>query len=84
VLEAFASRKPDWEPGSRYEYHAESAIGCWRRSSSAVWDGLCDFSVSVLDPMGLGELFVGLPPQPTPRRRYPVRRRDALPGGWGW
>lgn len=87
LLDAFASWKLDWEPGSRYEYHAESAHWVlaeviFRRTGTDYREFLRS---RVLDPMGLTELFVGLPPQFDARVadiQY-VGEMIEPPGGWG-
>lgn len=86
-LEAFARWRLNWEPGSRFEYHATSAH--WvlaeviERRTGAEYRAFV--RERILDPMGLDELFVGLPDA------YNARVADVLhvtppvepPGGWG-
>jgi len=87
LLEAFSSWRLTWEPGSRFEYHATSAH--WvlaeiieRRAGS---DYRAFIRERVTGPMGLDELFVGLPEEYDSRVadvRY-VGEAVEPPGGWG-
>jgi CubicO group peptidase (beta-lactamase class C family) len=87
LLQAFASWRLTWEPGSRFEYHATSAH--WvlaevieRRTGS---DYRSFIRERVTGPMGLDELFVGLPEEYDSRVadvRY-VAEAVEPPGGWG-
>lgn len=87
LLEAFASWRLTWEPGSRYEYHATSAHWVlveliYRRAGV---DYRSFIRERVTGPMGLDELFVGLPPAYEARVaevRY-VGEAVEPPGGWG-
>ncbi len=63
MLEAFANWRLTWEPSSRFEYHASSAY--WvlseiiqRRTGKDFRDFIRE---RVTGPMGLDELFVGMP-----------------------
>jgi CubicO group peptidase (beta-lactamase class C family) len=86
-LEAFTQWRLTWEPGSRFEYHATSAH--WvlaeiieRRTGQEFRSLLRE---RVLHPMGLDELFVGLPPEQDGRVadvRY-VGEIVEPPDGWG-
>ncbi|OGO50830.1 MAG: hypothetical protein A2148_03960 [Chloroflexi bacterium RBG_16_68_14] len=86
-LEAFSDWRLDWEPDSRFEYHATSAH--WvlaeiieRRTSTDFRDFIRE---RITGPMGLDELFVGLPPEQDGRVaqvRYVVEPEEP-PGGWG-
>lgn len=87
LLEAFSTWRLTWEPGSRFEYHATSAH--WvlaeiieRRTGS---DYRAFIRERVTRPMGLDELFVGLPEEYDNRVadvRY-VGEAVEPPGGWG-
>ena len=86
-LEAFASWRLMWEPDSKFEYHATSAH--WvlaeiiqRRTGSDFRDVIRD---RVTGPMGLSELFVGLPPELNDRVAEVRHMIDpvAPPGGFG-
>jgi len=86
-LEAFARWRLNWEPGSRFEYHASSAH--WvlaeiieRRTGL---DHRAYTRERVTGPMRLDELFVGLPPEHDARVaevRY-VTEPVEPPGGYG-
>jgi CubicO group peptidase (beta-lactamase class C family) len=86
-VEAFAHWRFNWEPGSRYEYHATSAH--WvlaeiidRRTGT---DYRAFIRQQVTGPLGLDELFIGLP------AAHDARVADVCyvgepvepPGGWG-
>jgi CubicO group peptidase (beta-lactamase class C family) len=62
-LERFASWRTNWEPGTRFEYHATSAH--WVLAElieRATGEDFRDFlRARVLDPLGLGGLQVGVP-----------------------
>jgi CubicO group peptidase (beta-lactamase class C family) len=88
-LAAFAKWRLGWEPGSRFEYHITSAH--WvlaeiiqRRTGKDYRDFIRE---RLTAPMGLGELFVGAPPEVDDRvadfqlvtNGEPV----APPEGWG-
>ena len=86
-LEAFARWRLTWEPGSRFEYHATSAH--WVLAEVIQRKTGKDFRdfirTRVTGPMGLDELFVGLPEQHDARVaevRY-VGEIIEPPGGWG-
>jgi CubicO group peptidase (beta-lactamase class C family) len=86
-VEAFSRWRLTWEPGSRFEYHATSAH--WvlaeiieRRTGRDFRDFVRE---RVTGPMGLNELFVGLPDDFQERVadiRY-VGEVIEPPGGWG-
>jgi CubicO group peptidase (beta-lactamase class C family) len=68
-LEAFASWRLDWEPGSRFAYHLLSAHFViaeiiQRRTGM---DHCTFIRERMATPMGLDELFVGAPPEVDPR-----------------
>jgi CubicO group peptidase (beta-lactamase class C family) len=86
-LEAFANWRLNWEPGSRYEYHPTSAH--WvlveiidRRSGMDYREFI---RRQVTGPLGLDELFLGLPD--THQARVAdicyVGEPVEPPGGWG-
>ena len=86
-LEAFASWRLTWEPDSKFEYHATSAH--WvlveiiqRRTGSDYRDVIRE---RVTGPMGLEELFVGLPPEFNDRVAEVRHMNDPVtpPGGFG-
>jgi CubicO group peptidase (beta-lactamase class C family) len=86
-LARFASWRLNWEPGSRFEYHATSAhwvlaeiIG--RRTAKDFRQYLRD---RILDPMGLDDLFVGLPAAENARVADVVHMEPPVPppGGYG-
>jgi CubicO group peptidase (beta-lactamase class C family) len=86
-LEAFSRWRLNWEPGSRFEYHATSAH--WVLAEIIYRRGGLDYRAFVRErltgPMGLDELFVGLPPAHDGRVaevRY-VGEPLEPPGGWG-
>jgi CubicO group peptidase (beta-lactamase class C family) len=84
---AFAQWQLEWEPGSRFEYHAASAH--WvlaeviERRTGTEWRTY--IRRRILDPMGLDQLYIGLP------QHLDGRVADVLhvtpptppPGGWG-
>ena len=87
LLEAFARWRLNWEPGTRYEYHPTSAH--WvlseiiqRRTGMGFRDFIRE---RVTGPMGLDELFVGMPEAHDSRVaeiRW-VGEPVEPPGGWG-
>lgn len=87
LLEAFANWRLTWEPGSRFEYHASSAHWVlaeiiYRRTGKDFRDFVRE---RVTGPMGLDELFVGMPPEYDDRFaqiRY-VGEIVEPPGGFG-
>ena len=85
-LAAFSRWRLNWEPGSQFQYHATSAH--WvlveiieRRPESNIIASCATAS----DPMGLDELYVGLPRDLNARVAdvLHVGRPRAPPGGWG-
>ncbi|HET8943952.1 MAG TPA: serine hydrolase domain-containing protein, partial [Dehalococcoidia bacterium] len=87
LLEAFGRWRLNWEPGTQYEYHATSAHWVlaeiiFRRTGKDFKEMIRE---RVTGPMGLDELFVGLPEE------YDARAADVgffgeitePPGGWG-
>ena len=87
LLEAFTRWRLNWEPGSRFEYHPTSAH--WVLAEIIQRRTGVDHRTFIRDhitgPMGLDELFVGLPPRYDARVaeiRY-VTEPVEPPGGWG-
>lgn len=86
-LQRFAQWRLNWEPGSRFEYHATSAH--WVLAEIIERRTGEDFRRYVrqrlLDPMGLETLFVGLPPKMNERVAdvVHVTPPEPPPGGWG-
>lgn len=86
-LQAFAKWRLNWEPGSKFEYHATSAH--WvlveiieRRSGMEYKQYLRE---RVIEPMGLHDLYIGLPEELN-ARVADVRHMvppEPPPGGWG-
>ncbi len=86
-LEAFSKWRLNWEPGSRYEYHPTS--GHWvlaevidRRTGMDYRDFIRQ---RVTGPLGLKELFIGLPKEHDCRVAELRQMTPPLPppGGWG-
>jgi CubicO group peptidase (beta-lactamase class C family) len=87
LLDAFQRWRLNWEPGTRFEYHPTSAhwvlaeiVG--RRSGKDFREFIRG---RVTGPMGLDELYVGLPEEQDPRVaeiRW-VGEPVPPPGGWG-
>ena len=63
LLEAFSKWKLEWKPDSQFEYHATSAH--WVLSEIIYRRGGADYRAfvreNILAPMGLDELFLGVP-----------------------
>ncbi|MGE3077394.1 MAG: serine hydrolase domain-containing protein [Dehalococcoidia bacterium] len=86
-LSRFAQWRLNWEPGSRFEYHATSAH--WvlaelieRRTGK---DYRAYVRERILDPMGLSDFYIGLPAEEN-KRVADVRHvvpPTPPPGGWG-
>jgi len=87
LLEAFGRWRLNWEPGTRYEYHPTSAH--WVLSEIINRRTGVDFREfirkRVTEPMGLNELFAGLPPEHDARVAEVRWVSEAVepPGGWG-
>ena len=86
-LEAFADWQLTWEPDSRFEYHATSAhwvlVELIERRAGVEYRTF--IRERITGPMGLNELFIGLPPEQNGRVaevRYVVEPVEP-PGGWG-
>lgn len=87
LLEAFSRWHLNWEPGTQYEYHATSAH--WVLSEIILRRTGEDYRTFIREritgPMGLDELFVGMP------EKYDSRFAEVgyygeitePPGGWG-
>lgn len=87
LLDAFGKWRLNWEPGMRYEYHATSAHWVlseiiYRRTG---WEYRDAVRERVTGPMGLDELFVGLPEEYDARAAEVGYFGDIVepPGGWG-
>lgn len=87
LLEAFSRWRLNWEPDGRYEYHPTSAHWVlseiiFRRTGVDFRDFIRE---RVTGPMGLEELFVGLPPEYDSRVAEVRWVSEAVepPGGWG-
>jgi CubicO group peptidase (beta-lactamase class C family) len=86
-LQRFAQWRLNWEPGSRFEYHATAAHWVLAEIIERRTDQ--DFRQYIrerlLDPMGLDDLYVGLPPGMNQRVAdvVYVTPPEAPPGGWG-
>jgi CubicO group peptidase (beta-lactamase class C family) len=87
LLEAFGRWRLNWEPGTRYEYHPTAAH--WVLSEIINRRTSVDFREFIRErvtgPIGLDELFVGLPPQHDARVAEVRWVSEAVepPGGWG-
>jgi CubicO group peptidase (beta-lactamase class C family) len=87
LLEAFARWRLDWEPDSRYEYHAASAH--WVLTEIVYRRTGIDYHTfiheRVTGPMGLDEFFLGLPPEQDKRVTEVCFVGEPVepPGGWG-
>ncbi|MGI8925371.1 MAG: serine hydrolase domain-containing protein [Tepidiformaceae bacterium] len=86
-LQRFSEWRLNWEPGSRFEYHATSAH--WVLAEIIERRTGVEFRryirERILDPMGLSELYVGLP-ESEDGRVADVRwigEPEPPPGGWG-
>lgn len=85
--EAFARWRLNWEPGSRFEYHASSAhwvlVEIIERRTGVEYRTF--LRQRILDPIGLDDLYVGLPEALNDRVAdllYVVPPAPP-PGGWG-
>lgn len=86
-LDAFARWRLTWEPGTRYEYHATSAhwvlVEIIEQRTGVEYHRF--LRERMFDPMGLSDLYVGLPVDQNARVAdvaY-VRPPTPPPGGWG-
>jgi CubicO group peptidase (beta-lactamase class C family) len=86
-LEAFARWRLNWEPGTRFEYHATSAhwvlVEIIERRTGVEYKRY--LRQRILDPMGLEQLYVGLPDELNERVAdvLHVVPPTPPPGGWG-
>ncbi|MCH8025818.1 MAG: beta-lactamase family protein [Chloroflexi bacterium] len=87
LLEAFSNWRLTFEPGSRFEYHATSAH--WLLSEIILRRSGVDYKTFIhdrlIEPMGLDELFIGLPDEQAGRAAEIRYQSEAVepPGGWG-
>ncbi|MDZ4277619.1 MAG: serine hydrolase domain-containing protein [Dehalococcoidia bacterium] len=87
LLEAFSRWRLNWEPGSRFEYHATSAH--WVLAEIIYRRTGLDYKTFIRDritgPMGLDELFIGLPDEYNDRVADVTHVAPPVepPGGWG-
>lgn len=87
LIEAMARWRLNWPVDSRYEYHPTSMH--WVLSEIIHRRAGVEFRAFIrerlLAPMGLGELFIGCPPEQQHRIADVVYTHDpvAPPGGWG-
>jgi CubicO group peptidase (beta-lactamase class C family) len=87
LLEAFSRWRLNWEPDTNWQYHATSAH--WVLSEIIFRRTGIDYKTFIREritgPMGLGELFVGLPPEQQDRFAEVAWVSDPVepPGGWG-
>jgi CubicO group peptidase (beta-lactamase class C family) len=85
-LEAFAQWRLTWEPGTRFEYHPTAAH--WVLAEVIERRSGMDFRAyirqRILEPMGLSDLYVGLPKELNGRvaDTVYVGTPEAPPGGW--
>jgi CubicO group peptidase (beta-lactamase class C family) len=87
LLEAFGRWRLNWEPDSRFEYHPTSAHWVlseiiYRRTGTGFKEYI---RARVTGPMGLDEVFVGLPEEYDSRAANVVHVGEPVPppGGWG-
>jgi CubicO group peptidase (beta-lactamase class C family) len=87
LLEALANWRLNWEPDSRFEYHPTSAHWVlseiiYRRTGKDFRDVIRE---RITGPMGLPELFVGLPEEYDARVAEVCHIGEPVPppGGWG-
>jgi CubicO group peptidase (beta-lactamase class C family) len=86
-LAAFSRWRLNWEPGTRFEYHATSAhwvlVEIIERRTGVEYRTF--LRQRILDPMGLDELYVGLPEDQNTRVAdvLHVVPPEPPPGGWG-
>ncbi len=86
-LAAFGHWRLNWEPGSQFEYHATSAhwVLCEIIERRTGVEYRQYIRQRILDPMGLQDLFIGLP-EPENSRVADVKHMAPPvppPGGWG-
>ncbi len=87
LLQAFSRWRLNWEPDTNWQYHATSAH--WVLSEIIYRRTGIDYKTFIREritgPMGLGELFIGLPPEHHGRFAEVAWMGDPVepPGGWG-
>ncbi len=87
LLEAFARWRLNWDPDTNWQYHATSAH--WVLSEIIYRRMGIDYKKfireRITEPMGLGELFIGLPTEHHSRFAEVTWVSDPVepPGGWG-
>jgi CubicO group peptidase (beta-lactamase class C family) len=87
LLQAFSRWRLNWEPDTNWQYHATSAH--WVLSEIIYRRTGIDYKTFIHEritgPMGLGELFVGLPLEQQSRFAEVTWVSDPVepPGGWG-
>jgi CubicO group peptidase (beta-lactamase class C family) len=87
LLEAFARWRLNWEPDTNWQYHATSAH--WVLSEIIYRRTGIDYKTYIreliTEPMGLGELFIGLPAERQGRFAEVTWVSEPVepPGGWG-
>ncbi len=86
-LDAFARWRLNWEPGSRFEYHASAAHWVMaeiiERRTGVEWKMY--LRQRIIEPMGLDGLYVGLPEELNARVADVMYAVPPVPppGGWG-
>lgn len=86
-LDAFARWRLNWEPGSRFEYHASSAhwvlVEIIETRTGVPWQTY--LRERIIEPMGLPDLYVGLPDALNSRVADVLHVVPPVPppGGWG-
>jgi CubicO group peptidase (beta-lactamase class C family) len=87
LLDAFGRWRLNWEPDSRFEYHPTSAHWVlaeiiYRRTGTGFKEYIRE---RITGPMGLDELFVGLPEEYDSRAANVIHVGEPVPppGGWG-
>jgi CubicO group peptidase (beta-lactamase class C family) len=86
-LEAFGKWRLNWEPGTRFEYHATSAH--WVLAEIIERRTGVEFRryirERIVEPSGVEDLYIGLPPALNARVAdvYHVEPPQPPPGGWG-
>ncbi len=87
LLQAFSRWRLNWEPDTNWQYHATSAH--WVLSEIIYRRTGIDYKTFIREritgPMGLGELFIGPPPEQQRRFAEVTWVSDPVepPGGWG-
>jgi CubicO group peptidase (beta-lactamase class C family) len=87
LLDAFSRWRLNWEPGSRFEYHATSAH--WVLSEIIYRRTAQDYRTFIREritgPMGLDDLYIGVPADQDHRFAEVLYIGEPVPppGGWG-